>query len=304
MSGDRPLHTRRETIPRSYPEITDNSTTEPTDPLTWAETLLVNRHDRALRLPSTGTGIWYASTAAITRTELTKALTGRTVLGLYSLGIDGLSRWYCLDADTDDSFDHLLRFLQRLEDKTGIYVERSRRGGHAWVFHDPVPWHTANFTGTSLAEAVGYPQMEVYPKHAGLNAVRCPGSLHPKTGRAYPAIDLTTGELLPALDALATVRRTSLEMLHFHERRGVTGYSGETTPGDFADLVSLLSSVTRLRVYGPDKAIGRCLWHDDRNPSLYVKGGRFHCLSTNCKAWGSIVDLKRYLSRGILPPRG
>ena len=275
-----------------------------TDPIEDIARLLINRRDMALRRRVTQSGSrWYASKTNLTLPELAHALTGQGYLGLYALGIDGMSRWTGLDADDDAQFTRLLTYLQTLPDTKHIYVEESRRGGHVILFHQPVPWQTAAFTGEQLALEADLGKVDIFPHHAGLHALRCPGSRHIKTTEVYPSLDIQTGEVTDAVTALSQIQPIALPVMHFRMLEAPTGRSGHADPGAFDDLVSALSSLTRIRVYGPEKAIARCPWHDDRHPSLYIKGSRFSCLSSTCRIWGDQVDVKRWVERGILPPK-
>lgn len=278
------------------------SSTSP-DPVPSLARLLINRHDMALRRRSTLSGpSWYASRTSVTLPELAHALTGKGHLALYAVGRDGLSRWTGLDADDDRQFTRLIDHLRQQTDLAHVYVEESARGGHVILFHHPAPWHTAAFIGEQLALEADLGPIEVYPRHAGLHALRVPGSRHIRTNEVYPALNLTTGEVLTAMDALQRVVPITLPQMHFKVMTP-TGRSGPAPPGAFDDLVNALSSLTRVRVYADDRAIARCPFHDDRHPSLYIKGSRFSCLSSACRCWGDLADVRRWIDRGILPPR-
>lgn len=272
------------------------------DPIPGIARLLVNRRDLALRRRVTPSGLsWYASRTSLTLPELAHAVTGQGHLALYAVNTEGMSRWTGLDADDNRQFLRLAAHLATLPDLRHVYVEESARGGHVFLFHQPVPWHTAALTGEQLALEADLGPIEVYPRHAGLHALGVPGSRHLKTNETYPAVDLATGEVLDAVTALGRIHPTTLPEMHFR-MLAPTGRSAPSPPGAFDDLVDALAHVTRVRVYGPDKGIARCPFHDDRHPSLLIKGHRFHCLSARCGAWGDLTDVRRFTELGIRPP--
>jgi hypothetical protein len=179
-------------------------------------------------------------------------------------------------------------------------LELSRRGGHLWVFHPAMTWQTAHDLGVNLAEQCNLHDIEVYPKHGGLHAVRLPGTKHPKSGIVYPAVDAESGELLdlpsvlPGLgshySALATAPTTS-------RPQSRQSLFDEPT---FDRLVAALTPMTNVKVYAPGRAAAICPWHDDTHPSLYIKGRRFHCLA--CGVWGDEADVRRWVKSGTRPP--
>lgn len=267
--------------------------------------LLVNRASPILRTRAGHRSPWFHDNRPLTAGELIGAILGQTTLGLPALGPDGLSRWVGIDVDDDDQFGRLLAHLATLPDLHHVYIEFSRRGGHVLLFHEPVPWHTATLVGESLALAAGIPRPDLYPSHAGLHALRCPGSPHARTGEVFPAIDVTTGELIEPIVALLRVTPTIIEPDRFQVAQAPpTGRSGPSDPGAFDDLVAALAQLTHVRVYGIEKAVARCPWHRDAHPSLFIKGSRFHCLSTKCRAWGDRRDVWRFIRQGVQPPSG
>jgi len=232
--------------------------------------LFVNRTDGALR--SRGRG-WMFDPAPLTKPELSRALCGRQSLGVYATDIQGHARWLCLDADTEAGKDALSTIARKMAPGTYLF-EPSRRGAHLWRFCPPTPWKEVRTYGEFLLERAGI-SCEVFPKGEGRTGVRLPGTLHPKTGTRYPIVDPATGELLE-LEALMELQRVPLPPVTVSKLRASTvALTGER--GDFATLVREIEGVTRLRQYGPERAIGRCPFHDDRHPSLSVLGGFWRC---------------------------
>lgn len=254
-------------------------------------------------------------TAPVTPQLLDAAINGRIPLGLYAVSQTGTCKWSCLDADDEVSFQALLEYLH-YHPVPNMLVERSRRGGHAFFFwKTPVPWQQANYFAEDLCSKIGI-HIECYPKHGHIHAVKLPGSVHPKTNLAYPALNLATGELRPAIDLLRLVEPTlcpvtpeqcaeNARCSNHPEQPDTSNYSANPNGSpDFYDLVYELSKLTRVRLYSQDRGIARCVWHDDTNPSLYLKGRRFHCLSAHCGVYGDALDVRRFIQFGTLPPKG
>lgn len=251
----------------------------------------------------------------VTPDLIAAAVDGDISLGLCAVSGTSTSRWTVWDADDDALWPNLAELARHLAPQGHVLLERSRRGGHLWAFHQPTAWHNAHYYGEELAKEFGLDGIEVYPKHGGIHSVRLPGSVHPKTGMRYPLIDPSTGELVELVEALCHIQPIELpevDLPTIKDSLTVGGLADKQSaktahfpgPADFTDLVDILGRLTRVHVYGPERAKARCPWHDDKNPSLMVKGGRFHCLSHRCQAWGDATDVRRFIERGIEPPRG
>jgi hypothetical protein len=259
--------------------------------------LLINRVDCYL----TWYDRWVLRRAPLNKDVLTKALHGDMHLGIQAVSGAGMSRWTCLDADEDRLFASLAELALSLPTESRL-LERSRRGGHLWLFHSLVDWQTAHDRGVALAASVGLGDIEVYPKYCGVHAVRMIGTRHPKTGLIYPIVEPSTGEMLDLPSALSGIAPTRLECSPTSSMPAPISVSRspEHANEDFEVLAGLLGQLTELKIYAPFKASGRCPWHDDGSPSLYVKGRRFHCLA--CGAWGDAPDVRRFINKGIRPP--
>lgn len=267
--------------------------------------LLVNRHD--LYLAAAG-GRWYTRRTPLTKSLLAAATHGDAAIGLMAVSASGLSRWTAWDLDDECQLPRLFELARHLASDNHVLLETSRRGAHLFAFHHPTPWSYSHAYGVMLAEDFGLEAIEVYPKHGGLNSLRTPGSCHPKTGVSYLAIDPLTGEVISVESALAAITPITLPQITLPEpepsiRTGQSNPSKWSNGCDFTDLVQALSHLTYVRIYAPNKAVARCPWHDDRHPSLFIKDDRMHCLSPACGVWGDALDVRRYLTRGIHPPR-
>lgn len=237
---------------------------------TWWR-LFINRTDGTLRASRDG---WHFDSTVLEQAEVSRALSGKQSLGVYAASETGLSRWVCLDADTDEGGQALLGLAQNLDPRSTLF-ELSRRGAHLWWFCPPTPWRRAQGVGLALAQQAGI-TCEVFPKSQGRTGVRLPLTPHPGTREIYPVLDPNTGEL-KAVSALRRVRPETLpqlaapEILNPRRREPVDGGN------QFGDLVREIEQVTRVRVYGPERAVGHCPFHDDRHPSLSVLGGFWRC---------------------------
>ncbi len=274
-----------------------------------ASQLLVNRWDRFI---SGKKGSYFSKTMPITPPLIESALDSLIPFGVYAVSGAGTSRWICLDADSDALWPQLVTLARQLAPQGNVLLERSRRGGHLWFFHQVTTWDHAHAYGVQLAQDAVLEGIEIYPKFNELHGVRCPGTVHVKTGLVYPIIDPMTGEVLSIDEALATITPIILPAMEL-STSAETAQDGAVSEGnsekpdrsdEFLDLVAELSRLTTVRVYRANHGSARCVWHDDHSPSLYIKGPRFHCLSAKCGVFGDVHDVRRFIERGTLPPKG
>lgn len=256
--------------------------------------LFVNRTDAVL----VWRGGWRIDRRTLTPRMIERALNEPLPLGLMAVSGADKSRWTCWDSDDDHSLSKLITLYDDLPPGTRLF-ETSRRGAHVWYFHDPVSWQSARQFGNVRAKAIGLSDIEVFPKHGGLNAVRLPGMVHPKSGERHPLIDPHSGEILELAETLACMCRSSLAD-DVVERWPSLQASTHVATTDF-ELIQELSAITEIKEYAPGRATGICPWHDDTHASLYVKGRRFHCLA--CGAWGDVWDVRRWRIYGNPLPK-
>lgn len=275
--------------------------------------LFVNKADSYLTARN---GKWFLQRLPLTPERINAALNGRLAVGVQAVSGIGTSRFTCLDVDDELQFQQLLSYVTN-QPTSNLLVEQSRRGGHVWFFwFSNTTWQQAHQFGLTVCEAVGI-ECESYPKHGLDHTIKLPGTRHPKSGVTYPAIDLETGELVPVMQLLPHIHPlecpVAIDETNYREKHGSSNCSEKSNGSpnseipnlaDFEELVDLLNTVTEVRVYAPQKGIARCIWHHDSSPSLFVKHGRFHCLSSRCEAWGDIHDLRKYINEHVYPPRG
>jgi hypothetical protein len=234
-------------------------------------TRFINRTDGTLRRGGDG---WRFTTTPLTKQEMSDALRLKQSLGIYAVDTKGMSRWLCLDADTDKGRAALADTAAALNPDTTLF-EISRRGAHLWWFCPPTPWQRVRAVGQSLIAKQGI-DCEVFPKSAGRNGVRLPLTRHPKTGDVYPVIDPLTGAIREPVDLLHLVIEP-LPQLTMVELQRAERHTAETNHRAFAALWDEVTQFTRLRQYGPERAIGLCPFHDDRHPSFSLLGGFWRC---------------------------
>ena len=254
---------------------------------------LVNRVDTYLTAPN---GQWITSHNPLTKDTLLEALEGTLPLGLMAVSGAGTSRWIAIDVDQEEQMEALDRLAQELEATNATLYELSRRGAHLFIFINPAPWEDARAYGQHLAEKAGLKGVEVFPKHGGLNAIRMPGTTHPKTGERYPIISPSTGQILDLTEVLEGVTPIPCPAQAIRDIQPTVPHQG-----DFGELIEALAPITWLKVYRPGRAIALCPWHDDHSPSLLIKGGRFHCQRPDC-VWGDRQDLMAWIHHGKRPP--
>lgn len=153
-------------------------------------------------------------------------LAGSLTLGTYLIDARGLCRFAVFDADARSESDDLVALVQLQERLAGLGIasalERSRRGGHLWVFFlEPAPPALVRRWLLPLCP-VG---MEFYPKQDGASwsepgsLIRVPLGVHRRSGRRYPFLHQVGGQLLP----VARVVSQSLIWLARVERVVVPG---------------------------------------------------------------------------------
>src|SRR5687768_8538614 len=100
--------------------------------------LFVHRSDAyALQTKS---GSYFARKAPVTRELIVSHLKGELTAGFYAMDADSSVRWLALDGDRSDSLEQLQEAWKRLDQlQIPSYLEASRRGGHLWLFFDPLP---------------------------------------------------------------------------------------------------------------------------------------------------------------------
>jgi TOTE conflict system primase-like protein len=162
--------------------------------LEWERRFLTRRQPYA-RQQEDGSYLWVFQ--RLDRLALLSHLQGKETLALAARDELGQCRWVCVDADVPDGLVQLRLVQQTLEaHELPSLLERSRRGGHLWLFFTlPQPASLATGVVHGLLEPLyssgQLPQvLEVYPDTTDLgHAVRMPLGIHRRTGLRYPFLD-------------------------------------------------------------------------------------------------------------------
>jgi len=148
-------------------------------------------------------------------TVLAAHLAGEMTIGTYVRDAQGSCRFAVFDADQEDGLARLTNLQAEFaREQVPSYLERSRRGGHLWLFfREPVSAEHVRAWLWPIAQLQG---LELYPKQGrgeGMGSlIRVPPGIHRRSGRRYPFVDarlqpvaLTLREMLAWL---GTVERT------------------------------------------------------------------------------------------------
>lgn len=150
---------------------------------------------------------------SLSRATLRNHLEGRITIGLYAINPETQRcKWVAIDADYSDALGDLLKLQWELrQDGVDAALEKSRRGGHLWIFAEqpllasdcrlyihsiarrlkvPIKGSTVK-TGASSDTPVLADGIEIFPKQDRLdsgefgNAIRGPLGVHRATGKRY-----------------------------------------------------------------------------------------------------------------------
>jgi hypothetical protein len=103
--------------------------------------LLVNRWDvYAIQRPD---GSYYLVHCPVISQLIRASLEGKVTPGFYALAEDETARWACIDSDLEEGLTDLQGLCLELR-QLGIpsYLEASRRGGHLYIFFEPMAAQT------------------------------------------------------------------------------------------------------------------------------------------------------------------
>lgn len=161
--------------------------------------------------------------------ELVEAhLWGEVTLGTYALTQDSQAFWIAIDADGEEDWSSILKGVKNLPFR--VYLEQSRRGGHAWLFFEqPVTGSEARRFARSVLRRfqLKIKDIEVFPKQGRLadgpgSLIRLPLGYHRKVkvpgkpGKRF-VFQTVEGKLL------APTIREQLALLAYAERVPHTG---------------------------------------------------------------------------------
>jgi hypothetical protein len=243
---------------------------------------------------------------------VTAHLQGKVTLGAYALDAESVAHWLVMDADDDPGWQGLMALTRELAEQgmTG-YLERSRRGGHLWLFTPPLSGTAIRRFGKYLLSQHGLEGMELFPKQDRLQTgvgslVRLPFGIHRKTGRRYyfvtpdgEPLAPTIREQIVILSQPERVSQASIEGILaslpepkpvFPTRRFRKQKGGGNTPSEkIKNRVSVLDFVSQFVDLDRNHR-GLCPFHDDHVVSFQVnpEGNYWNCYA-GCGG-GSLID--------------
>jgi hypothetical protein len=159
--------------------------------------------------PISGRYYYFRPKASVQRMDLVltgkvvrQHLSGETTIGLYPINPKTQrSKWIAIDADYDEALEDLLKLQWELQnDGVETALERSRRGGHLWIFAEsPLLAGACRIYIHNLALRVGVPVkgsgvtegIEIFPKQDSVdteaygNSIRAPLGIHRAVKRRF-----------------------------------------------------------------------------------------------------------------------
>jgi hypothetical protein len=231
-------------------------------------------------------------------------------LGAYLLNERSQAQFIVLDADDEGAFQRVRMAAQRLAGE-GVrgYMERSRRGGHLWLFFaEPVSGGLARAFGQGIQVAFDLEGVELYPKQEVLrdgpgSLIRLPFGIHRRSGRRYGFVTPTGAALAPSVrqqlaalktpetvsEAAFSATQSRVEGRLAREPMCVTPATAETVSGRIKQAVSVLEFVSQFVDLSP-RGVGKCPFHEDEHESFAVndRGNYWHCFA-GCGG-GSLID--------------
>jgi hypothetical protein len=240
-------------------------------------------------------------------------LRGEITLGTYLLDQESKARFLVLDADDEQSWERLGSLARELAgENVPAYLEKSRRGGHLWLFFDKaVASQEARTFWLGLLEAHQVEGVELYPKQRQLadgpgSLIRMPFGVHRLTNHRYGfytadgfLLAPTIREQIYALAAPETIPEAAFEAYRsFVSSRPAAAITEplamptDTVSEKIKASVTVLEFVSQYIALKPTAsgAIGLCPFHDDHRPSFGVndEDNYWHCFA-GCGG-GSVID--------------
>ena len=240
-------------------------------------------------------------------------LRGEITLGTYLLNQNSQASFVVFDADDIHGFERLARLSNVLANEdVPSYLERSRRGGHLWLFlAQAVPGRYARAFGLGLLAAHNVDNVEMFPKQDELvggpgGLIRMPFGIHRLTGCCYGFFNPDGFTLAPTIidqihffqdpqvvpDAAFEAYRSYVLSKTQFSRLERSHEPGDTISERIKKSETVLEFVSRYVELKPigNGALGLCPFHDDHRPSFGIndKGNYWHCFA-GCGG-GSVID--------------
>lgn len=264
-------------------------------------------------------GRYTAVKRPLQQVHLQAHLRGEMTLGSYVLDGDSRTRMLVVDADDEPDWRRLQALTRALQE-LGCrgYLERSRRGGHLWLFFaEARPGTEVRRFGQGLLAHFGIEEIELFPKQDRLRTgpgslIRLPFGVHQKSGRRYGFYTAQGQALAPTLRAQMMALRAVEPVpepvfAQFWElgrrarrkpvfgpadaapRRAAAVDGGLSLSAQLKAAVSVRDFVLRYVELSP-RGMGRCPFHADEVASFSVNDEHnfWHCFA--CGTGGSIID--------------
>jgi len=240
-------------------------------------------------------------------------LRGEITLGTYLLSQESQVRFIVLDADDAQAWERLGHLAGVLADEdVPSYLERSRRGGHLWLFlAQAIAGRDARAFGQRLLAAHQIEGVELYPKQDQLadgpgSLIRMPFGVHRLADRRYGFYTANEISLAPSIREQIYALKTpeTIPEAAFEAYRSFVppqpAAAVTELPEELAGTLSecIKASVTVLEFVSQyvdlrptaSGAVGLCPFHDDHHPSFGVnaEGNYWHCFA-GCGG-GSVID--------------
>jgi len=253
--------------------------------------------------------------------HLLQHLQGELTLGTYVLDAEDLGQFIVFDADDGPDWRRLRAVAKSLNEREiPSYLERSRRGGHLWLFFEgPLPGSEIRSFGQALMLHYGLGGIELFPKQSRLTGgpgslIRLPFGVHQKSGKRYSfyltngqPLALTLREQIYLLENPETVPKETVEHLAYATkviRKQSTGHvpkkqktETEKTPTPlFKQIKQAISVRDFIGQYVDLSAAGTglCPFHNDNVESFSVHDERNYWKCFACDKSGSIIDFWMY----------
>src|SRR5262245_8436738 len=182
--------------------------------------LWIHRED--IHAVQTPRGSYYLRHQPVTDELIARHLDGNVTCGWYALNTDNSCRWAAVDSDQPNGLADLQRLHGELSDH-GLpsYIEDSARGGHLWVFADPIAARPLRRMIIAAVEATDIGSVEVFPKQwrvdheAGRvgSVLRGPLGVHRKVMQSFGFVNPTTlttlGPRAAQMEHILSIQRVS-----------------------------------------------------------------------------------------------
>ena len=284
---------------------------------TILDDVFIQRHD--LYAKQLDNGRYVCVREPLTQAHIEAHLRGDITLGTYLLDAASKGRFLVLDADDDPDWRRLQGVSTVMEGmETESYLERSRRGGHLWLFFEKsLPGREIRKFGQGLLKHLNIDSVELFPKQNKLKTgpgslVRLPFGVHRRSGYRYGFYNTQGHPIAPALSwqIMVLEDRETVPTAVFEqfrdigsrkpERRGSEGagrpkratseYEEGLLPSTrIKAAISVKEFVSQYVELSPS-GTGLCPFHDDNDPSFNVNDDENYWFCFTCEKGGSIID--------------